>query len=322
MVCKIYNESLVPVGAVSSYISLVWSEQFCDIGSAQLVCTKNNKILELLKLGYFIGIDDSETLMRIHSIPDRKDQIWVYATEAKSELSNHILRGSYEFNGNIDKVIFDKLRGESLPKWLEFDENQLPYFVNSVQTFRDYNSITQTFCKENNCGYTFIFKNQKLYFSIYDGKHNESIILSDKLGNIANVERTTTDQNAKNFAIVKVNDDYWIEVDRTEGNERRELIVDASDLGQEDGSITAYHERLTTRGVEALEKTKKSDEYKFDVKENIFDRGLKLGDIVSANFSEYNITKKVRIEGFSITFENHTKKINLTIGENIKGDNQ
>lgn len=322
MVCKIYNESLVPVGAISSYISLVWSESYCDIGSAQLVCAKTKSILNLLKIGYFIGIEDSETLMRIHSIPDRKDQIWVYATDSKAELSNHILRGSYEFNGNIDKAIFDKLKGESLPKWLDFEENQLPYYVNSVQTFKDYNSIVQTFCKENNCGYTFIFKNQKLYFSIYEGKHNENIILSDKLKNISNVERTMTDQNSKNFAIVKVSDDYWIEVDRTEGNTRRELIVDASDLEQEDGSLTAYHERLTTRGVEALEKTKKPNEYKFDVKSDIFERGLKLGDVVSAYFSEYDESAEVQIDGFSIVFENQSKKISLTISTLSKGVNQ
>ena len=67
---SVYDQSLTRVGILFEFVSLTWEETYNDVGALQIVVNKDRTMTSLFKIGYFIGIPDSDELCIITGLED------------------------------------------------------------------------------------------------------------------------------------------------------------------------------------------------------------------------------------------------------------
>lgn len=95
MICSLYNDRLERIAILGTLRSLVWCESYAEAGVSQMVVVKNDEYAAKIKTGYFIGLDNSDTLQVITQVTDKGGQLWVYMRECKWILSDRIYDGTF-----------------------------------------------------------------------------------------------------------------------------------------------------------------------------------------------------------------------------------
>lgn len=201
-------------------------------------------------------------------------------------------------------------------------------------------------CKEDELGIKlrYDFDNDQLIFEVYQGLNRSDIqdintwaIFSRNFENIVDDEYSTDETKYCNYAYVAGEDSgnsrVVVEVNRIqEGEERKELYVDARDIQSEvyddEGNSTTipeaeYREMLRQRGIEKLNETVKveTSNYNIDPYSNLtYKTDFDLGDIVIYKNEQLGFNIENRIVEVSESYENGNKNIEVTFGEdyNIK----
>lgn len=86
MMCSIYATTggKIVLTEVLPYQSIVWEEGWQTAGAMQAVFTKTQYVLDAVRVGRWMGILASRTLMYIHSIQLTDTEVWAYGYEAKA----------------------------------------------------------------------------------------------------------------------------------------------------------------------------------------------------------------------------------------------
>lgn len=86
MKCSIYatTDGKIVLTEVLPYESIVWEEGWQTAGVMQAVFTKTQYVLDAVRVGRWMGILASRTLMYIHSIQLTDTEVWAYGYEAKA----------------------------------------------------------------------------------------------------------------------------------------------------------------------------------------------------------------------------------------------
>ncbi len=102
------------------------------------------------------------------------------------------------------------------------------------------------------------------------------------------------------------------------GNERRELIVDAKDIQkEEDETIESYNARLKARGAEKLLECKKIIDFAFKPFAKDFGVKYDLGDILTVLLPEYGIKLQSRVVRFAQKVQNNQTMTTIDVGNLI-----
>lgn len=195
-------------------------------------------------------------------------------------------------------------------------------------------------CKEDelSIAVNYDFGNEIITFEVWQGLDrtdsqtaNTWAIFSKNFENITDDEYSEDETQYCNFAYVagEVPDDessrVIVEVDRVQdGEERKELYVDARDLQSDDDiTETEYKEMLKERGIEKLnEKVKvETSEFTIDPLSNLeYKKDFDLGDKVIYKNTTLGIIIEKRITEVSESYENGIQTIDITFGDdyNIK----
>jgi hypothetical protein len=180
------------------------------------------------------------------------------------------------------------------------------------------------------------YVNDEIIFEVWKGKdrtdnqsENTFAIFSQNFENILNDNYSRDDTKYKNFAYVygegEAEERFLIEVDKTNGEERKELYVDARDLQKDDDmTLDEYKETLKNRGIEKLTECNRVEtaDFSTDPFSNlIYREDYDLGDLCTYKNEELGILVDNRIVEISEVFENGNKKIDVVFGDdyNLKG---
>lgn len=175
-----------------------------------------------------------------------------------------------------------------------------------------------------------------IIFEVWQGKDrtdnqlkNTFAIFSQNFENILNDNYAQDKTKYKNFAYVygegEAEERFLIEVDKTNGDERKELYVDARDLQKDDDmTLEEYKEALKNRGIEKLAEYNKVETADFEIdpfSNLVYKQDYDLGDICTYKNEELGILVDNRIVKISEVFENGNKKIDVVFGDdyNVKG---
>ncbi len=203
---KILDKNLVSYGMLTEFVSLVWCESYNEIGSIQLVVNKSENMLDLLKIGRFLGIRESKTLAYIHSIEDNGTELWVYAKEAKWLLSNRVYTDVIDIqSANVEATILDVVSASRLPSLIECAAAKgLTGTADADFRFPYLSDVCQTMCIAADYGWTFIHDKSKsrLIFTLYEGNEVNNIKFAERYGNLADLLRTLSIKDHKNIAYV------------------------------------------------------------------------------------------------------------------------
>ena len=196
-------------------------------------------------------------------------------------------------------------------------------------------------CKEDELSISlrYDFDNDKLVFEVWQGldrrdtqDKNSWAILSKNFENILKDNYSTDNTKYKNFAYVegelrKYDEEgnetvsrINVTVDRVkEGEDRKELYVDARDLqSDEDTTPEEYQEMLKERGIEKLNECAKVETADFNINPNsnlIYKTDYDLGDEVVYKNEELGLIVENRITGVSEAYENGNRTLDITFGE-------
>ena len=127
-------------------------------------------------------------------------------------------------------------------------------------------------------------------------------------------------EGAKNYAIVfgqgEGENRIYTTVDMTNGQDRRELVVDANDLQIDEGEVMAdYLKRLKSRGIEKLLECQGVFSCSFIPSEKDFGNKYDLGDILTVNLSEYGLKLKARVSKFSQKSQSNKTETTVEVGQ-------
>jgi hypothetical protein len=143
------------------------------------------------------------------------------------------------------------------------------------------------------------------------------------IGNAVFDNVTKSTENFKNCAIVlgqgEGENRTKVIVDLSQGKQKRELIVDARDIGQEEGeSLGAYEKRLYSRGFEKL--LEQTEVFSIDITGLPvgFGKNFDLGYKAEVIIPEYDLVYSTRITKFEEKAQKNNSEIKITFGELIE----
>lgn len=321
---NVYDKTLTRKDIILSPMSVVWFEEYSDIGNFQLVIPKTNENINRIEIGDFIGTTDSKTLMIITGIEDKDNALWFYGNESKGLLQDRIYDGKFvckNVETSLREAIMEK---RPLPIIRLGQYNGLTGELKSQKSYNSLFEMSKSLCDALDYGFTLVYNkdSKTLDYTIYQGQ-TQDILYSEKYGNISNVIKLNSVRNYKNVAyvagqgqgeeriIIKVGD-----VDSVDF-ERRELYVDARDLQQEEMSDEEYKNVLISRGLERLAENSIIDNLTFEVDGEEYNKNFTLGDRLSCTLYEYHLKMTLRIISVKIVYENNTKKITIGLGNQI-----
>lgn len=169
---------------------------------------------------------------------------------------------------------------------------------------------------------------QCLIFEVYAGldrtenqDENPRVSFSDTYHNIDKPNYQENEALYKNYAIVcgagEGTDRTIVEVDRTRGEDRRELLVDARDLSQGEQTIDQYKAALIQRGNDKLDENARVQSFAVGIKSSSQFRykvDWDLGDIVTGKQTKWGVSMDQRVAEVEEVYEGDAMTVTPTMG--------
>lgn len=187
---------------------------------------------------------------------------------------------------------------------MEFATTNLGIKYDNQISHKSFLELCTIMCQNKDIGLKVIRKNGGLVAEFYKPTSNSKAKLSQNFGNVKVNKIILSTENCRNYAIVlgegEGDNRTRVDVDLTNGEIRRELIVDARDVQREENETSAqYNARLYARGIEKLLHQQKTWECAILPLAKEFGLKYDLGDMVDIVLNEYNIKLQARISRFT-----------------------
>lgn len=326
MVFNIYDDTLTRIGEISTFISSVWEEDYCDRGLCQLVVANSATASQLLVPGRFIGRVGRRTVWQIKTKEKRSGQLWTSGYTANyTLLEDRILEGTHKSSVVETDLRTAVMSARPAPIVDLSDLRGLTGSVESEHTYPTLFELAKDLCATQDYGFRFIHDRQqkKLLFDVWEGEEKPNAKFSEAFGNLSNLVLTQSDANFKNVAYVGGSGEGSARVfvtcgeTSTAGLDRHEMFVDARDLQQDEKTLAAYKKILQQRGLEKLNENNQKLAVTFDVDPDQFGDAFDLGDIIYCILPEDGLKLFVRIIAFKEVAEKNRVRVAITVGSPI-----
>lgn len=313
----ICDKSINQLGIVDIYSSLRWRRKYYSPGEVEIHCplTDENKVM--MKRENIIRRKDRTEFAIINSvqIDNGNNEITVKGNMGSIILKNRVITPTVSFSSAavemaMQNIVYSNCILNRPISNLALGSLKGYTATCSFQaTYKNVLEVLESLGKSANLGFRMHLdaENKKIIFDVYQGidhstaqSANPIVIFSEEFENLTSSQYTYNDTNYKNYAIVGGEGDessrIIVEVDNTNGEDRRELWVDAKDLQK--GSMTddQYKAQLTQRGLEKLAESCVSETISGDIIDTANFQYLTdwdLGNIVT--FKSNGITLSQRI---------------------------
>lgn len=320
---NIYDLDLNRISIIeSNYISCLWEEGYNTVENFILELNAIDEYKKKIKLDFYVGRSDRETLMVIKSIQVSDNKIIISGKQCARVLSDVAFIGTIEANSLVDKSIATAYNNSRKYKNLEFDDTDLGITYPSQISNKSVLSLCETMCQETDTGFRAVKKNDKIILQFYKPKEKENLIFSENFGNlfIGSILRST--ESFKDYAIVlgegEGENRKIVNVDISNGEWKKEIIVDAKDLQMEEGEREEqYFERLRARGLEKLLENRNIFSCSFNPNVEDFGSRYDLGDILTIHLLEYGLKLQSRVSRFSEKSQENRTEITVEVGNII-----
>lgn len=293
------------LGIIDGYSSLRWRRRYFEPGEIELHCPA--AAASLLQAGNIIHRLDRQEAAIIEGIDvkgtDNGDEITATGRMGSSMLDRRIITPTINFTGTVEaamrKAVSDNaITARPLPHLVLGDAGGYAPTCSFQATGKGVLATCEALGRAAPLGFRvrLDIPGKQWIFEVYGGADRSVtqtarpyVLFSDEFRNITGPEYALNTTGYANYAYVAGEGEgsarVIVEVDRTDGEPRRELWVDARDLQQgEDMTDDQYREQLRQRGFEKLAEATKAESFSASAVDTENFRYLAdwdLGDVVS-----------------------------------------
>ena len=302
---NLYNEDLQRISIIgTNFVSCLWAEGYNTTEDFTLEVQATKEYKSKLKPDCYVGRDDRDTLMVIKSIETVGTKIIAIGKQATRVLDDVAFVGTLPEGSVIDTSVKSAYNDSSKFHKLEFKTTNLGVKYDQQISHKSFLELCTVMCQSEDVGLKATRQNGGLVAEFYKPELNINTKLSENFGNVKVNNIILSTENYRNYAIVlgegEEENRTRVDVDLTNGEKRRELIVDARDIQiKEEETTTQYNARLYARGVESLLQQQKTWECAILPLAKEFGSKYDLGDMVEIVLNEYNIKLQARISRFT-----------------------
>lgn len=302
---NLYNENMQRISIIgTNFVSCFWAEGYNTTEDFTLEVQATKEYKSKLKPDCYVGRDDRKTLMVIKSIQTVDNKIIATGKQATRVLDDVAFVGTLPEGSIIDTSVKNAYNNSNKFHNLEFASTNLGVKYDQQISHKSFLELCTVMCQSEDVGLRVIRQNGGLVAEFYKPESNSNIKLSESFGNVKVNDIILSTENYRNYAIVlgegEDENRTRVNVDLTNGETRREIIVDARDIQKEEGETTTqYNNRLYARGVESLLQQQKTWECAILPLAKEFGSKYDLGDMVDIVLNEYNIKMQARISRFT-----------------------
>lgn len=334
---RIYDlDNLRRVGICDNFNSLLWTRKFYEPGEFELQAPLTSENIKLLKIGRIIGKDNSIECGIIESLETddlENKRITAKGRFLSSILDRRLIQQTYSFNGKVEVAMRDLIGYvNALPFFVLGDLNNFEDTVTFQATMKNLLTIQEKLCKSANIGFRVKMdvNNTQLIFETYKGVDrstsqliNKQCVFSEEYGNLYGTNYSLNSQLEKTVAIVggegEGSERVYVTVGSGEGFALKEIFVDAKNIKSSDFSSTEeYQNALKQKGYESLNSNAMADSFDFKTMPTgqfNYSEDYDLGDIVTINKKDWNISQNKRITEIQEIYENGGYTVDLTLGD-------
>ena len=318
---SLYDADLNRIAIIGGqYVSCLWSEGYNTIENFTLELVETEEYKKKISVDCYVGRDDRKTLMVIKTVQISGGKIVASGKQATRVLDDVSFIGTIESGSNIDTAVTNAYNNSDKYRNLKFSNTSLGVKYPHQISNKSFSELCETMCQSENVGFRAIRDNVVLVVEFYKPEEKSNLVFSEKFGNLTVNSVSISSENYKNYCIVlgegEGENRTRVDVDLTNGNERRDLIVDAKDIQTEDGeSADSYKERLTARGIEKLLECTQTFSCAFTPYSSDFCKKYDLGDILTVYLTDYGIKLKSRVSKFTQKSQNNKTETSIEVGQ-------
>lgn len=320
---SIYDKDLNRVLIIGeTFISCLWSEGYNTSESFSLELNATDDYKDKIKVDYFVGRNDRNTLMVIKSVEIGNGKIIASGAQATRILDDIAFIGTITSGADIEGSVAAAYDQSAQHSGLAFTDNSLGLIYEHDISNKSFKELCETMGDDQDAGLRLVRTGNGMEFSFYKPVKNDNLVFSEKYGNLTLDKISTSYEQYKNYAIVLGEGEgtgrVRVDVDKTDGEDPKELIVDARDISREDSeSISDYEKRLEDRGNEKLLETQKIFTCAFTPYGNDFGSKYDLGDILTIYATNYGITISARVAKFTQKAQGNKTTTTIEVGNII-----
>lgn len=326
----VLDKNFDAVLVIDFYESFIWTERYSKAGDFQLYLPASTELLEQIKVGYYLYLEESDRLMIIETIKIETNartgnRLRITGRSLEMLLARRIVWSMTTLDGYLDGQI-RKLLNENIISPTDTNRRIANFsyqttsdsIITAMQIKSQYTGdniydVVTSICDERKIGFKVIFERtgNGFVFSLYAGKDrsydqtaNEPVEFSPSFDNLIDSNYMYQDLNYRSMALIAGMDQAenrkrtTVFVDQSTGIDRKELYIDARDLRQEEGTSDAdYLAALAQRATEKLSEYKIESSFEGTMETTLsqtFNKDYFLGDIVYVE-NEYGLGSKCRV---------------------------
>lgn len=318
---NLYDEDLNRIAIIGSqYISCLWSEGYNTVENFSLELNATDEYKKKIRPDCYIGRNDRKTLMVIKSVVIRDKKIVASGKQAARVLDDVVFVGTIKSGKKLTSSIRNAYVDSSQYRNTEFSDIDLEIKYNRDISNKTILELCKIMCQDTDVGFRAINRNSKLVVEFYQPELNPNLVFAEKYGNLSVKEIALSKEPLKNYCVVlgmaTENGRIRVDVDATNGADKRELIIDARDLQKEETETEeSYMERLAVRGYEKLLEYQQTFTTAFTPFAKDFATKYDLGDILTVHLPDYGIKLQARVTRFTQKSQNNRTETTVDVGQ-------
>lgn len=327
----VLNTNFQSTFVIDTFESIIWTDRYSECGDFEIYTLVSADLLDNLRQGYYLWINESEHLMIIEGIEIKSDvengnRLIVTGRSLESILDRRIIIARTVLTGNLQNGIQTLLNSNIISPTITdrivsnfvFEASVDPLITAltvDVQVDKGLNlyEVIQRLCISNNIGFKITLSSTNQFvFKLYAGADrsfaqlsNPYVIFSPNYENLINSSYSNTEKPFKNIVVVDGEGEgenlKTTTVGSGSGITRREFYLNASSISQTIDGVTLtdeeYLARLGEKGNETLIEHLVAKAFAGQVDTvSMFKYGTDffMGDIIQIS-NEYGIESKARV---------------------------
>ena len=323
MKINLYDENLRRIAIIDErFVSCLWSEGYNTTENFTLELQETEEYKKKVKSDCYVGRNDRNTLMVIKTVEIANNKIIASGKQATQVLDDVAFVGTINEGSKIDSSIEKAYNGSNKFKNVEIVSSGLSETYKHQISNKHFLNLCETMCQSEDVGFRSVRNNGVINIEFYKPEKKPNLVFSQKFGNLSIDSIKLSTSVFKNYAIVlgegEGENRVRVDVDQTNGNERRELIVDAKDIQKEENeTVESYNQRLMARGAEKLLECQKILNVAFMPFAKDFGTKYDLGDILTILLPEYGFKIEARVVRFTQKTQNNQTTTTIDVGNLI-----